>query len=148
MSSILSPGHFKLTELGSAIERWEEHVRSYERRRDAAGNRSQIPEEIKTGILQEMCPDVLKTHLFLNGTRLNTYVAVKGEITSYLEAKSAQQSSATPMDVGSLAKGAKGKGGKGSEVKSCVRGIWALVPGSWAPTSLLPDLVCETMALP
>ena len=86
MKAVLYPGQAKLEELFGHIDRWEELVRQYETRRDSAGQRQQIPEDMKMGVLQEMCPEVLQTHLYLNASRLVTYLSVKEEIIGFVEA--------------------------------------------------------------
>ena len=112
MSTILSPGTFKVNELLVAIERWEEQVRQFEKRKNAYGERKQIDEEIKAGIMQQMCPDSLCNHLYMNASRFRNYNEIRMEITSFLEARN-QSDTATPMDVGSMWKGGKGDKGKG-----------------------------------
>ena len=123
MSSILSPGSFKVNELLAAIERWEEQVRQFERRRNAYGERKPIDDEIKAGILQQMCPENLRNHLYMNASRFRNYLEIRTEIISYLEARN-QNDVASPMDVGSMWKGGKGDKGKwqGKDVKGKGKG--------------------------
>eukprot|EP00972_Heterocapsa_arctica_P060938 8988103-Heterocapsa_arctica.AAC.1 len=86
--------------LSCAVERWEESVRSYERRHDGQGRRTEIPDEIKTGILQEMCPEVLRTHLYLNSSKFNDYRTIRNDIQNYMEVRQGQAAGgAMPMDI-------------------------------------------------
>ena len=125
MKAVFYPGQAKLAELFGHIDRWEELVRQYETRRDSAGQRQQIPEEMKMGVLQEMCPEVLQTHLYLNASRLVTYLSVKEEIIGFVEAKSGSNKKAgkrpqvdpDAMDVGSLVKG-KGRARKARRARA------------------------------
>ena len=50
-------------------------------------------DEVRSGILTEMCPEHFKTHIHLNLTRLPDYAAVRSEIETFLEAL---QSSSNP----------------------------------------------------
>ena len=118
MTSILSPGTFKLTELSAAIEKWEESVRQFERRKNSTGERKAMDDEIKSGILQQMCPDSLRNHLYLNASRFKSYIDVRTEIISYLEAMNTAGAPGSPMDVGSMYRSAEGWKGKGSKGKS------------------------------
>ena len=126
MGRILHPGQFKLAELTSALERWEELVRSYERRKDHTGNRQNLAVEIKAGIIVEMCPEQLKTHLQLNAARFISYEEIKKEVVSFIEARESAGTGASPMDIGSLSKGGKGNchkcGKPGHWAKDCRSG--------------------------
>ena len=100
--------------------------------------REKISDDVRSGILTEMCPEHIKTHIHLNLTRLPDYAAVRSEIETFLEAR---QSSSNPdaMDIGSLngqkgvcrncgqrghwaaecpKRGKNGQGGKGEDCKS------------------------------
>ena len=68
---ILNPGTLKVHELSRAIEQWEERVRSYQSR-----VREKFSDDVRSGILTEMCPEHIKTHIHLNLTRLPDYAAV------------------------------------------------------------------------
>ena len=57
--------------LSSYIEAWEERLRQYERRKDRHGIRLQVPDDVKTGLLQSMVPEDLEMHLQLNSSRLD-----------------------------------------------------------------------------
>ena len=111
LSRILNPGVSKLSELSAAIEQWEARVRVYTSR---AGAERSIPDDVRTGILIEMTPDVLKQHLYLNQNRLDDYDKVRSEIATYLESRHGKEAiekdgGPQPMDVGAMTKG-KGKG--------------------------------------
>ena len=61
-------------------------------------------DDVRSGILTEMCPEHIKTHIHLNLTRSPDYASVRLEIETFLEAR---QSSSNPdaidaMDIGSL----------------------------------------------
>ena len=80
-----------------------------------------ISDDVRSGILTEMCPEHIKTHIRLNLTHLPDYASVRSEIETFLEAR---QSSSNPdaMDIGSL-NGQKGVcrncGQKGHWAASC-----------------------------
>ena len=59
-----------VAELSAAIEQWEARVRVYVSR---AGAERGLPDDMRTGILIEMTPDVLKQHLYLNQNRPDDY---------------------------------------------------------------------------
>ena len=63
--------------------------------------REKKSDDVRSGILTEMCLEHIKTHLHLNVTRLPDHAAVRSEIETFLEAR---QSSSNPdaMDIGSL----------------------------------------------
>ena len=112
LSRIINPGTVKVHELSRAVERWEEGVRSYQSR--ARKN----SDGVRPGILTEMCPEHIKTHIHLNLTRLPDYFSVLSEIETFLEAR---QSSSNPdaMDIGSL------DGQEGVDRNCGQRGHWA-----------------------
>ena len=108
---VLNQPEHKLEYLSSAIESWTQDVTRYQQRA-----KKTIDEDIKTAVLISMCPNPLKQHLQLNQNRFDFYDEVLDEITQYLETRRVVQlDKPTPMDIGSLQKGAgKGKGkGKG-----------------------------------
>ena len=75
-------------------------------------------DDVRSGILTEMCPEHIKTHIQLNLTRLPDYAAVRSEIETFLEAR---QSSSNPdaMDISSL-------NGQKGVCRTCgQRGHWA-----------------------
>ena len=109
MSRILNPGQFKLAELSQQIEIWEEAVRQYENRASTPENPVKLPEDIKEGVITDMCPEILKTHLQLNASKFEDYAAIRDEIMVFLEAKHAQgDAKATPMDIGAVGNGQQG----------------------------------------
>jgi len=123
MSQLLQPGSYDPTALNSAIARWEERVRIYERR-----SGSKLPDDIKSSILTEMTKGPLKEHLILNAAKLRNYDAVREEIQCYLENR--QNAEPIAMDVDAFQKGkGGGKGGKASKDDVCKncgkRGHWA-----------------------
>ena len=113
LSRIINPGTVKVHELSRAIEQWEERVRSYQSR-----TREKHSDDVRSGILTEVCLEHIKTHIHLNLTRLPDYAAVRSEIETILEAR---QSSSNPdaMDIGSLS-------GQKGVCRTCgQRGHWA-----------------------
>ena len=86
----------KVHELSRASDQWEERVRTYQSRA-----REKFSDDVRSGILTEMCPEHIKSHIHLNLTRLPDYAAVGSEMERFLEAR---QSSSNPdaMDIGSL----------------------------------------------
>ena len=113
LSRINNPGTVKVHELSRAIEQWEERVRSYQSRA-----REKMSDDVRSGILTEMCPEHIKTHIHLNLTRLPDYAYVRSENETFLEAR---QSSSNPdaRDIGSL------NGQKGVCRNYGHRGHWA-----------------------
>ena len=111
LSRIINPRTVKVHELSRAIEQWEERVRSVQSARKNS-------DDVRSGILTEMCPEHIKTHIHLNLTRLPDYASVRSEIETFREAR---QSSSNPdaMDVGSL------NGQKGVRRNCGQRGHWA-----------------------
>ena len=101
MNQILQPPKCKIQELQSGLEKWETLIRVYERRRGADGQTGKIPEDIKIGVITEMCPDVLKTHLQLNQDKFRDYSDVRMQIMNYLEVK-VNSDGPVPMDIGSF----------------------------------------------
>ena len=91
----------------------EERVKSYQF--ESARKNS---DDVRSGILTEMCAEHIKTHIHLNLTRLPDYAAVRSEIGTFLEAR---QSSSNPdaVDIGSL------NGQKGVCRNCGQRGHWA-----------------------
>ena len=118
LGKILAPGVSKMSDLSASIEQWEERVRQYQDR-----SRESLSEDVRAGILIEMAPEQLRTHLYLNQSRLESYDKVRAEIFSFLEAKYAKHTQDDPMDVGFVGKGdgggksSKGKGSKGNSIK-------------------------------
>ena len=113
LSRIINPGTVKVHELSRAIEQWEERVRSYQSRA-----REKLSDDVRSGILTEMCPEHIKTHIHLNLTRLPDYASVRSEFGTFFEAR---QSSSNPdaMDIGCL------NGQKGVCRNCGQRGHWA-----------------------
>ena len=81
LSRIIKLGTFKVHELSRAIEQWEECVRLYQSRA-----REKMSDDVRSGILTEVCPQHIKTHIHLNLTRLPDDAAVRSEIETFLEA--------------------------------------------------------------
>ena len=81
LSRIIKLGTFKVHELSRAIEQWEERVRSYQSRA-----REKMSDDVRSGILTEVCPQHIKTHIHLILTRLPDDAAVRSEIETFLEA--------------------------------------------------------------
>ena len=66
LKQVLSPGRCKLEELAGALERWEEAVSRYSRRKDDAGNRENLSDSVKMAALESMLPVELEEHVMLN----------------------------------------------------------------------------------
>ena len=123
LRQILVPERARFADLASALEKWEELVRRYEKRR-AGGVTQVLDDDIKTAALEALVPAELEQHLAMNRTRLSTYEAVRGEIQSFIEARRSQAALKTSqagkkdpdaMEVDSLMKKGKGKGTKGKQ---------------------------------
>ena len=117
-TKIMLPGVFTMDKLSAAIEDWEKAVRQHENRR-----KKEIDEELKSSVIIEMCPKLIKTHLQLNARTLKDYTSIRAEIMSYLETRRDNVASSTTaagndMDVDAFSKGGKGKGkgGKGDRL--------------------------------
>ena len=106
----------KIEDLSHSIEKWEEALRLYEGRKRADGTRHVLDDEIKSSVLESMCPSDLEKHLQLNRARYSSYDDVKQEIILYLESRLGSRMKLDPnaMDIGGFGKeGGKGKGKKG-----------------------------------
>eukprot|EP00971_Amphidinium_carterae_P272892 5416058-Amphidinium_carterae.1 len=80
LRAILNPGKASsVSSLRSALEKWEEQVRSYERKKDASGVEEKIPESILMATLESLCPASVEAHLRLNHSRLKTYQELRTE---------------------------------------------------------------------
>ena len=87
LKTIMSPQKQKLEALPQAIEEWMDAVRTYEKRKDAKGNRTEIPDEIKTAALEAMLPPDLEAHVQLNQPRFATFEELLEEVTRFVEHK-------------------------------------------------------------
>ena len=123
LKSVISPQKQKLENLPQAIEEWLDAIAFYEKRKDASGNRTKIPEDIKTAALESMLPQDLEAHVQLNQSKFSGFDDLLEEVTRYVEhrtGKSLKSFSTTqaagkdalgdPMDVSSVGKGHQGKG--------------------------------------
>ena len=128
LRQILVPDRCKLQELPAGLERWEELVRRYEKRRAGGMPTAVLDDDVKTAALEALVPGDLEQHLAMNRSRLSTYQQVRSEIQAFIEARRSQfalkdQGKKHPdtMDVdifvrhdGGRGKGkGNGKGGKG-----------------------------------
>ena len=120
LNQILKMSRSSLDKLSADIERWEDLVRNYERRKGASGDRLTLQDDIKCSVLEAMCPEQLEQHIQMNRHRLLNYAAVRQEVASYLETKTGailnrggqSRRNEDDMDTSSFQKG-NGKGGKG-----------------------------------
>lgn len=118
LRQILVPDRCKLQDLPAGIEKWEELVRRYEKRR-AGGTVTSLDDDIKTSALEALVPQELEQHLAMNRARLPTYDNVRAEIQAYIEARRSQfafrPAARNPdaMDVDSFSRKGGKKGGKG-----------------------------------
>ena len=83
LQSILRTPEATLEKLSSAVVQLEKKIRAYEKRQGKS-----LDEDIKTSTLTEMCPDPLKSHIYLNSRHLDTYAKVRVEVMGYLESRS------------------------------------------------------------
>ena len=124
LKQVLSPGRCKLEELAGAMERWEEAVSRYGRRKDDDGNREYLSDSVKMAALESLLPVELEEHIMMNQSRLGSYELIRREVAAYLEARTGarirevpvlnrQQRDPNAMDIGSLTRKGKGKEGKG-----------------------------------
>jgi hypothetical protein len=120
LTHILTPERLTLKTMSVGILQWEEKVRMYEHRTKEA-----LSERVRASVLTSMTAGhgPLKEHLELSAGRLNTYAAIREEITLYLDGKNdsaanSLRSAAAPMDVGGIGEG-PAAGGKGP-----VEGCW------------------------
>ena len=120
LRQILVPERCKLQDLPAGLEKWEELVRRYEKRR-AGGSTAALDDDIKTAALEALVPGELEQHLAMNRARITTYDQVRAEIQAYIEARRSQFAlkvgagarNPDAMDVDSFARW--GKGGKGTD---------------------------------
>ncbi len=108
MSQLLQPGNYDPQALNSAIARWEEKVRIYERR-----SGGKLPDDIKSSILTDMTKGPLREHLILNTAKLKSCEGVHEEIQCYFENR--QSAEPMSMDVDAFTKG------KGTTGVTCSR---------------------------
>ncbi|CAK0881244.1 unnamed protein product [Prorocentrum cordatum] len=103
---VLNQPEQKLEKLSSAIEARAQDITRYQQRA-----KKTVDDDIKTAVLIPMCPNPLKQHLQLNDDRFDFYDDVLDGATQCAETRRASQlDEPTPMDIGSLQKGAcKGK---------------------------------------
>ena len=82
LKQVLSPGRCKMEELAGALERWEEAVTRYSRRKDDLGNRESLSDSVKMAALESLLPVELEEHIMLNQSRNSTGVpaGVTGEL--------------------------------------------------------------------
>ena len=135
LRAIISPGRCRLEELGQALEKWEEMVVRYERRRDDQGRRELVPEAIKMAALESLVPEDMEKHLLMNQSRLGSYELLRREVVAYMEARTGVRIKAisvqskkdktkdpNAMDIDGFVKGSKGKGKEGGNEKGHGRG--------------------------
>ena len=138
LRAILNPERTKTWEgVRPALEQLDDLIRRYEARKNEAGRREVLSDDIKCTAVELLVPQDLEKHLILKKARLTNYQDIKQEIETLMEtvlgAKgkihrpgSAAASTAqgpAPMDVdavaqllGSLVKGkGNGKGSKGDK---------------------------------
>eukprot|EP00971_Amphidinium_carterae_P222264 4411792-Amphidinium_carterae.1 len=118
LRSILNPGKASsVASLRSAMEKWEEQLRSCERKKDAHSVEEKIPESILMATLESLCPPSVEAHLRLNHSRLKTYPELRTEILMLLETNIGASLRAPEAAAGTSGlwqtKGDKGGKGKG-----------------------------------
>ena len=120
LKQILVPERAKLQDLPQALERWDELVRRYEKRRAGGSAAQSLDGDVKVAALEALVPHELEQHLALHRARLSNYSLVRAEVDGYIDAKVSQSAilggkprktaESTAMDVDSLQKKGKGKG--------------------------------------
>ena len=123
LKAIIAPPKCTITELAGCLERWQQQVSKYERRKNDAGQREKVSEDIRMAAIEMLVPTDLENHLVLNKHRLRTFEDVYAEVTSILEARTGVKikepsiktagGGAADMEVDSFSKGKGDKGGKG-----------------------------------
>lgn len=119
----MSPTRSKTEDLPSNLEKLLDSIRLYERREDAACNRTTLAEDIKVNVVERLVPAELERHLVLNRDRFKILNSMLAEIQSYVEHATGNKIKVVnsqpydahgrgddPMDVGSFGKDAKSKG--------------------------------------
>ncbi len=101
LSQIMNTSRVKIGELVSAVERLEKQFEEYRAR-----SGSELPEEIRMVVLEQMLMDPIKTHCSLGSEQLDTHAKLRKEVVTYAE-RIAQEnltigSGATPMDINQL----------------------------------------------
>eukprot|EP00971_Amphidinium_carterae_P330074 6462928-Amphidinium_carterae.1 len=90
LKQILNPQRVKLDGLPLALEKWDDLIRRYEKRR-AGGDPAQILDgDIKIAALEALVSVELEHHLAMNRTRLTTYEKVRAEVNGFIDAKISQ----------------------------------------------------------
>ena len=125
LREIINPKRSNLQGVLGALQSWEDLTRRYEHRKDSAGRKQTLTDDIKCSSLEALVPEGLEKHLLLNANRLDDYQKMREEVARYVEARTGQFSKPSrggqakdpdAMDVGAWSKGGKkGKdyGGKG-----------------------------------
>eukprot|EP00973_Karenia_brevis_P046597 6462688-Karenia_brevis.AAC.1 len=97
-------------DLSTALERWIESVRLYERRKDSNGDRCRIADDVKIAALEDLVPPELEKHMRLNADRFTTYDETIEDISRFIEARTghgvlqcrSERRDPNAMDVGGL----------------------------------------------
>ena len=101
------------------MEHWEQLCRRYTDRKGPDGRRRELPDDILMGMLQEMGPPELSTHLHLNSQKCTSHAVVRSEVVSCLEAKvGARLHKDDPMEVVTVAK-EEDKGKRKGKSRDC-----------------------------
>lgn len=87
LKTIISPPKVTLKELSGALVRWMQQIHKYEKRKDDAGNRVKVPEDVKMAAIEMMAPEDIENHLILTKYRIKTFDEMYSEVTSILEAR-------------------------------------------------------------
>ena len=111
LQAVLSPPVCKSAhDLPSALEKWEELVRRYERRRDIKGYGDILPETIKMGLLEKIVPPEMRRHIYLNRSKISSYEHMRSEVVLYYESVlgdsnpigGSTRHRSDPMDIGAI----------------------------------------------
>ena len=140
LRNVLSPSRVgNIEDLSAAVESWEELVRQYENRRKPDGTRPALDDDVKTAILESLCPSEVEKHLQMNQARsadhceesaAPTWKPGRSEAQAWL---TAHTGGPAPMDVGAFQKGGgKHKRQNQRKCHNCGK-TGHLIAGCWAP---------------
>ncbi len=96
LKAIISPPRCAITELAGRLERWQQQVSKYERKKDSSGAYEVLKDDLKMAALEFLVPEDIENHLVLNKHRLATYEATLAEAPSILEARVGVKLKGTP----------------------------------------------------
>ena len=108
LKNVLNPTQCKASDMLSGIEHWEQLCRRYTDRKGPGDKKRELPDDIRMGILQEMCPPELRMHLYLNSQTYTSSALMRREVIGFLQAKmDARPYKDAFLDVGSTGTGTR-----------------------------------------